>query len=266
MCPLGERLMSGSGSLTGPALLVAHVLVVELADGLALVDTGYGTEDVRDPRQVNLGFRLGIRPVLDERETAVARLRELGLDPADVRHIVLTHADIDHGGGVPDFPNADVHIFGAEHRALVSPPLRERVRYAIAAPHFRHGPHWVTHELAGESWLGFESVAVLGAGGDEVLMIPLPGHTLGHTGVAVRAGDRWLLHCGDAFFHRDELARPPSCPPGLRAFQNLVQANGKLRRQNQERLRELAARHGDEVQLVCAHDPVMLERAQAASP
>ena len=33
---------------------------------------------------------------------------------------------------------------------------------------------------------------------------------------------------------------------------------------NQERLRELAARHGDEVTLFCAHDPHELERAQAA--
>jgi glyoxylase-like metal-dependent hydrolase (beta-lactamase superfamily II) len=82
-------------------------------------------------------------------------------------------------------------------------------------------------------------------------------------GVAVRQSDRWLLHCGDAYFHRGETSTPPSCPPGLRVFQNIVQANGERRRQNQERLRELLLRRGDEVDLVCSHDPVELERAQA---
>jgi glyoxylase-like metal-dependent hydrolase (beta-lactamase superfamily II) len=265
MCPFGERLFAGSGSLVAPARLVAHVLLVELGDGLALVDTGYGTEDVRNPRQLTRGFRLAMRPVLSRAETAYDQVRALGFEPEDVRNIVLTHADIDHGGGVPDFPNADVHIFGDEHRALVAPPLRERVRYAIAAPHYRHGPKWVTHELAGDSWHGFESVEALSTGAHEILMVPLPGHTLGHTGVAVRRGEGWILHSGDAFFHRGEIERPPSCPPGLRAFQALVQAHGKLRVQNQERLRELAARHGDQVQIVCAHDPVQLEQAQARS-
>ena len=39
--------------------------------------------------------------------------------------------------------------------------------------------------------------------------------------------------------------------------------NGKLRREKQERLRELAGRHSGEVSLICSHDPVLLDRAQA---
>jgi glyoxylase-like metal-dependent hydrolase (beta-lactamase superfamily II) len=69
----------------------------------------------------------------------------------------------------------------------------------------------------------------------EILLVPLAGHTHGHAGVAVPDGTGWLLHCGDAYFHHDEVTTPPRCPSGLRAFQNLVQADGKLRRQNQER-------------------------------
>src|SRR5207245_5655496 len=43
----------------------------------------------------------------------------------------------------------------------------------------------------------------------DILMIPLPGHTLGHCGIAVRAKDKWLLHAGDAyFFHGQLLAKP----------------------------------------------------------
>lgn len=72
----------------------------------------------------------------------------------------------------------------------------------------------------------------------------------------------WLLHCGDAYFHRGEVQTPPHCPPGLRVFQSLMQADGKLRQQNQERLRELASRASCEVELICSHDAVELKRAQ----
>jgi hypothetical protein len=80
----------------------------------------------------------------------------------------------------------------------------------------------------------------------------------------VRDGDRWLLHCGDAYFHRAEVADPPGCPPGLRVFQRIIAADNAARVRNQERLRELAREHGDEVRIFSAHDPVELEREQAA--
>jgi len=251
--------------MLGAARIVCHVLLIEGPDGLVLVDTGFGRDDARNPRQVALPFRAALRPRLELGETAVSQVRELGFDPADVRHIVLTHLDIDHGGGLPDFPDAQVHVFAREYEAMTRPPLRERVRYAIAAVHWAHGPRWVTHDAGGEEWFGFESVRVLPGTDAEVLFIPLPGHTLGHTGVALRRPDGWLLHCGDAYFHRDEVSTPPSCPPALRVFEAMMQADGKLRHQNQERLRELALRHDGDVQLICSHDPVLLDRAQAAT-
>jgi glyoxylase-like metal-dependent hydrolase (beta-lactamase superfamily II) len=259
MCPVGARYLLGQDQR-----IICHVLLVEGSSGLTLVDTGFGTADVTKPARSSKPFNAMMRPALDQSETAISQLRSLGFDPADVRHIVLTHLDIDHGGGLPDFPAAQVHIWSREYEAMLRPPMRERIRYAVGRPHWAHGPAWVTHDTAGDEWLGFESVQLLPDGDPEMLLIPLPGHTLGHTGVAIRRGDGWLLHCGDAFFYRDEVSTPPNCPPGLRAFQVLVEANGKLRRQNQERLRELALRHGDEVELICAHDPVMLDQAQGA--
>jgi hypothetical protein len=81
----------------------------------------------------------------------------------------------------------------------------------------------------------------------------------------VRQGDRWLLHCGDAYFHHGEVQTPAHCPPALRAFQTLDELDREARRENRERLRELARRHSDGVELICSHDPSTLDRYQSAA-
>jgi len=93
--------------------------------------------------------------------------------------------------------------------------------------------------------------------------VPLIGHTRGHTGVVIRSGEGWLLHCGDAYFDHGEVSGSRGCPPMLRFFQNLTAADNRARKANRDRLRELAARHGDEVSLLCSHDPYYLAREQA---
>lgn len=251
------------GTFGGRALptdLVAHCLLVERPAGLLLVDTGFGGGDIADPKRLGQPFRALMRPALDPAETAAAQLRALGHEPGDVTDIVLTHLDLDHAGGLADFPRARVHVYDAELHAARHPTLKERGRYR--SPQWAHGPLWVEHHAQGESWLGLESVTVLG---DDVLMVPLHGHSRGHCGVAVaRPGGGWLLHAGDAYFAAGEKQTPPTCPPGLRLFQAFTQADSGLRHANQQVLRELYAAHRDDLTLFSAHDPT--EYAALAGP
>jgi glyoxylase-like metal-dependent hydrolase (beta-lactamase superfamily II) len=263
MCPHGRKLINGDGGVLEKARLVCHCLLVQDADGLVLIDTGFGLDDMRNTRQLGLIFDTLFAPQARESETAVEQVRALGFEPADVRRLVVTHLDVDHAGGLPDFPDADVHVLGRELDAAMHPSLRERERYVNA--HWSHGPKWVRHEPEGDEGLGFESVRVVPGAEHEIVFVPLYGHTRGHSGVAVKRADgRWLLHCGDAFFHRGEIETPAHCPPVLRAFQNVSSVDNAARKRNSERLRELAARGDEQVELFCAHDPVTLERMQAA--
>ena len=263
MCPRGARLLTGEGGWLAPARSVCHVLLIEGAEGLVLVDTGFGRGDVANRSQLGRLFNTTVSPQLDVSETAHAQVLARGFQPQDVRHIVTTHLDLDHSGGLPDFPEAEVHLLGRELASALSPDWRSRTRYIPA--HWLHGPRWVEHEAGGEEWMGFGAVRILPGADAEILLIPLPGHTLGHTGVAIRSGERWLLHCGDAYFFHGEVETPAHCPPGLRFFQNLNQTDGAQRRENQERLRELAARHGGEVELICSHDAATLDACQHAA-
>jgi glyoxylase-like metal-dependent hydrolase (beta-lactamase superfamily II) len=261
LCPRGARLINGEGGLFAPGKSVCHCLLIEADGGLVLLDTGFGTEDVRNPSQLGPIFKM-MRPRTEMGETAVKQIEALGFAAEDVRQIVTTHLDPDHSGGLPDFPQAEVHVFGPELDAALDPALRDKPRYLGA--HWKHNPNWVRHEVEGDEWLGFEGVRILPDLGAEVLLIPLTGHSRGHTGIAIKVGDRWLLHCGDAYFSYREVETPASCPPMLRVFQTLLSSDNKARRANQERLRELVTAHGNEVDLLCSHDPFELERAQAA--
>ena len=108
--------------------------------------------------------------------------------------------------------------------------------------------------------MGFESIRVLEGVGTEIALIPLVGHSRGHTAIAVRDGDGWLLHCGDAYFHRAQIEDPPDCPPALRMFQSVMATDRSARLNNEQRLNRLAREHADEVRLFCSHDPVELDR------
>jgi glyoxylase-like metal-dependent hydrolase (beta-lactamase superfamily II) len=258
LCPLAATLVNGSGGLLRRGRMVCHCLLLEGDDGLVLVDTGLGTADLADPRG-RLGpwfpFLVGLSCGVEE--TALHQVRALGFRAEDVRHIVPTHLDLDHAGGLPDFPQAEVHIFAPEHAAAMAPTLRERARYRPA--HFAHGPRWNLRRTGGDRWFGFESVQAI-AGSPDVLLVPLTGHTRGHAGIAVRTETGWLLHAGDAYFHHREMDPvAPGCPPGLRAFQHLVAVNDGDRLQNQERLRELRRREGG-VEIHSAHCPVEFDR------
>ncbi len=242
-----------------PPQMVTHCLLVEGVAGLTLVDTGFGTDDVAGgARRLGRAFTTLFGPQLEPSATAVAQLAALGFRPEDVSDIVVTHLDLDHAGGLGDFPHARVHVHRAELDAALHPALRDRARYLQAQ--WGHGPDWVEHSTGGDEWLGFASARAVG---DDIVLVPLHGHSRGHSGVAVRRpGGGWLLHAGDAYFHAGDLARPRRCPPALRAFQRAAASDQEERRANLALLQQLRAERPDEVTVFCAHDVTELEALQ----
>ena len=265
MRPFGGRFVDVAARGLGPTRWVCHCLLVETERGLVLVDTGLGSVDVAaGAGRLGRPFVAATRPDLAREETAAAQVARLGHRVEDVRHIVLTHLDLDHAGGLPDFPNATVHVHATEHAAAMSPTGGEKARYR--PQHWAHGPNWATHAAVGEPWFGFEAVRDLPGLPPEILLVPLHGHSRGHTGVAVRkSGGGWLLHAGDAYFsHRRIDPVRPGSPPLARAFENVVQLRGPARRSNQQRLRELVRDHSAEVDVLCSHDSAQFDRLSGA--
>ncbi|MGN6374690.1 MAG: MBL fold metallo-hydrolase [Sphingomonas sp.] len=268
-CPIGGRLFDGR---TDGALghLVCHCLLIESDAGLVLVDTGFGTRDVDRPHRRLSEFFLKLNNIqLRQEETAAAQVRRLGFDPADVRHIVLTHLDFDHAGGLEDFPNAAVHVTAREREVA-----DERKGGAFVGTR-RYRPRqwdevsdWRLYPFGGEAWFGFDAVRDLDGLPPEILLVPLAGHTWGHAGVAVKEdGGGWLLHAADAYFYRGEIgAERYECTPGLRAYQAMMEVDRRARLDNQRRLRRLSLDHREEVRIFCAHDAVEFELLSGERP
>ncbi|WP_043633693.1 MBL fold metallo-hydrolase [Nonomuraea candida] len=244
-----------------PSHAVNHCLLIETdSAGLVLVETGLGLDDVRNPDDtLGADWVQLAQPVLDEDETAVRRLAALGYSPGDVRHVIVTHLDVDHCGGLPDFPGARVHVLAAELEAATAEAPSFRYRPA----HWAHGPDWVTYAGGDGHWFGFGAIQPQGLP-PEIRMIPLGGHTAGHAGVAVHDGQRWLLHCGDAYYYHRELQDRPEPHPLLDVVQTGSEVHRDLRLGTQARLRELIRDHGDEVTVFSAHDPWELARLTGA--
>lgn len=139
------------------------------------------------------------------------------------------------------------------------PDFRSHSRYLPVQ--WAHSPRWVKYDFGvGESWFGMNNAQSIKELSEDILLVPMMGHTRGHCGVAVRGEEGWLLHCGDAYFYRGQLQPHPEMPLGIRLFEQIVQTDRRMRIENLNRLRMLQQSHGHEIKIFCAHDPVEFER------
>jgi glyoxylase-like metal-dependent hydrolase (beta-lactamase superfamily II) len=249
MCPVAGFLLGGGG-LRGH--WIAHCLLVETErDGLVLVDTGFGTRDIEGKSGLSAAFKTLCGPTLDRAETAIEQVRALGFAPEDVRHVVVTHLDLDHAGGLGDFPAAKVHLHAREHAAAMTRgSLKERERYLRA--HWAHGPKWELYSEDGDTWRGLPAIARLRGIDADVGILPMHGHTRGHSAIIVKNGERWLVHAGDAYFHKNAMAGG-DVPIGVTIFETTIQMDPAARRASAAALRQLR-QSNDDVDLFCAHD------------
>jgi glyoxylase-like metal-dependent hydrolase (beta-lactamase superfamily II) len=247
----------------GTPPIICHVLLVETDNGLVLVDTGHGTHDCDDPRRVG-PTRYLFKPALDREESAAIQIERLGFARDDVRHIVITHFDMDHIGGISDFPAAQIHATAAEVLGAVrEPTFREKVRFRRAQ--WAHEPKLVEHNPDGEQWRGFAAAKELTEISPGIVLVSLPGHTRGHACVAVDAGNRWVLHCGDAFYHPGTIDGRSRVPGPIKVIEPLLAFDRKRVRDNHARLTELYRRQEPDLLMVCAHDKSLLDYAMSTA-
>lgn len=200
-------------------LFAARSLLIRAGDRTVLVDAGTGD---RWPEKLKRIF--DIRP--PEGGT-------VGLDPASVTDVVLTHLHFDHARGLfrarPGdegavdlrYPEARVYVQAANYETAKAPNARERASY-----------------IAEDTKLLGRTRLVLTSGSEEILpgvwVHGSNGHTRGHQWVEVKAGGRTLAFPSDIVPTSHHLSLPYLMGFDISAETLLVEKDALLRRAVEE--------------------------------
>ena len=180
---------------------VQAFLVEHPGAGPMLIDTGFHPSVAVDPK-ANLGRLLttmSLRDIEMAPEQAVpAQLRELGIDPASVGAVVMTHLHADHASAISEFPQATFVLSSAEWEFASSKGQSQGYRRR----QFDHAFDYRTLDFDGRD---ADSFSAFGRGFDlfgdgSVRLVFTPGHTPGHLSVVLRVERGEALVAADAIY------------------------------------------------------------------
>jgi glyoxylase-like metal-dependent hydrolase (beta-lactamase superfamily II) len=204
--------------------------LIHHAKGYLLWDTGVPDQvaDLPDGFSSSPGAPVWRRP-----RTLLSQLTEIGVAPADIGYVAISHTHPDHVGNVELFPTATLLIQKAEYE------------WTFKSGNSRIAPNHPVDKLEGDR-------DVFGDG--SVTIISAPGHTPGHQVLLVHLPKTgWIVLSGDAVHFKDnwDKRRVPSM--NVDKEQSLA---------SMQRIADLLEQH--QAQLWINHDKVQTDQQRHA--
>jgi N-acyl homoserine lactone hydrolase len=177
------------------------VWVIEHPEGLIVIDTGEIPEAMDSDQHLagesalnryisrhTMRFRIADTEVLDR------QFERLGLQLDRVQLVILTHLHLDHTDGLRFFPKTEVVVGEVEWKHPYSPSS------STWPKGFR--PRTLTY-LPDQLPIFGAAMPLTQAG--DLLYVPTPGHTRGHSSVLLRADEGDIFFAGDVTYTQQQL-------------------------------------------------------------
>jgi glyoxylase-like metal-dependent hydrolase (beta-lactamase superfamily II) len=165
----------GAKPLVGSCYLIRH------GKDYMLWDTGLGEELIAKPEE-NADQRVSLK------RSIVDQLKQIGVTPDQIGTIGISHFHFDHTGQASRFPKARLLIGQADWTMLKGDDARLKGARV-------HLANWLTGPGKVEPVASDADVFKDGS----VVMLGLPGHTPGHSGLLVRLASGPVLLSGDQY-------------------------------------------------------------------
>ncbi len=184
-----------------PVPILAY-LVEHPGAGPVLIDTGFpAVVAEQGARALGRAAGLAYHVEMERDQVVTEQIRARGVDPFDVKVVVMTHLHYDHASAVADFPQATFIVDADEWRAARSGGFTK----GYAPKLFGHPFDWREIDFDDprvDSFATFgRSVDLFGDGA--IRLLSTPGHSKGHMSVLLRLeSSRELLLTADAAYAR----------------------------------------------------------------
>ncbi len=190
------------------------VWVIEHPDGLMIVDTGeisaIGNQDkylAAESRFMRYFFKHGAKFNISETDELDHQLASINLKTEDVKLVVLTHLHLDHTDGLKFFPAAEIMVGDLEYK-------HPNGNMPTTYPSW-FKPNAVIYNKNRADIFG-EAFAI--SSSENLLYIPTPGHTAGHSSVIFKTDDFDIIFAGDISYNQEQVLKGEL--PGINANYN----------------------------------------------
>lgn len=237
------------GGLLAPVELAHSSVLIRHPRATFLYDTGFSTDIYLYLANQSLIFRKTLAKFAFEQSLA-SHLQGHGLQRSDLDFALLSHLHWDHVSGIPDIPGVPLRVNRIEYDAAQYGMLDA---YKGLVRHLMGDNPLELFDLDGPAYEGFRNSYDL-FGDGSIVLVPLPGHTAGNTGMFInRSNGPRLFLLGDAAWVAANYQRPATMHP---LIWNTVSSDDATGRQTLVQLHHFAQAH-PEIPLIAMHDGAM---------
>ena len=171
-------------------------------------DTGNNVMVAKDPvKYWGKAITDAYWPVMKDYEEFQAQIKkQLGLEPKNLKAVIISHGHLDHAGAIDNFKGTNIPIYVQKRELKI-------IKDAIASG---KKTAYIPEDFAVMSQLNIKTVdGVFDLFGDRsIVAFPTPGHTQGHQSLLVKPkGSKPLILAADAMYTLENMR--DAIPPGL---------------------------------------------------